>query len=61
MEKFKGVDCMQDNGFGIDIVAMTAGMGISEHAKWQPKWTIEKYDKNMKLYDTEEIDGNLLL
>lgn len=52
---------MQDNGFGTDTVAMTAGMGISEHAKWQPKWTIEKYDKNMKLYDTEEIDGNLLL
>ncbi|HHX60989.1 MAG TPA: hypothetical protein GX707_09810 [Epulopiscium sp.] len=52
---------MQDNGFGIDTVAMTVGTGISECAKWQPKWTIEKYDKNMKLYDTEEINGNLLL
>lgn len=52
---------MQDKGIGIDSVALTAGMGLLEHAKWQPKWTIEKYDNNMKLYETEEIQGNLLL
>lgn len=52
---------MLEKGFGIDTVAMTAGMGIAEKAKWQPKWIIEKYDKNMKLYDVEEIEGNLLL
>ena len=34
---------------------------IKDNIKWQPKWTIEKYDKDMKLYETEEIDGNLLL
>lgn len=52
---------MQDNGFGIDTVALNVGMGITECAKWKPKWTIEKYDKDMNLYDVEEIDGNLLL
>ena len=52
---------MQDNGIGIDNIAVGAGLGIAERANWKPKWTIEKYDKNMKLYETEEIEGNLLL
>ncbi|OPX46390.1 hypothetical protein CLHUN_02060 [Ruminiclostridium hungatei] len=52
---------MRENGFGKDTVAIGAGVGINEHAKWQPKWIIEKYDGNMRLYDVEEIDGNLLL
>jgi len=52
---------MKDKGIGIDAVAVGAGLSITEHAKWQPKWIIEKYDKDMKLYETEEIDGNLLL
>lgn len=52
---------MQDNGMGIDNIAVGAGLGIAERANWKPKWTIEKYDKNMKLYETEEIEGNLLL
>lgn len=52
---------MLEKGFGIDTVALNVGMGISELAKWKPKWTIEKYDKDMNLYDKEEIDGNLLL
>lgn len=52
---------MQDKGKGIDAVALTAGLGITEHAKWQPKWIIEKYDGNMNLYDVEKIEGNLLL
>lgn len=52
---------MREQGFGIDKVAIGASVGISEHAKWQPKWEIEKYDKNMNLYDVDEFDGNLLL
>lgn len=52
---------MLDKGTGIDNIAVGAGLGISERAKWQPKWTIEKYDKDMNLYAKEEIDGNLLL
>lgn len=52
---------MKDKGLGVDILAMTAGMGIAENAKWKPKWSIEKYDRDMNLYDTEEIEGNLLL
>ena len=52
---------MLEKGAGIDNIAVGAGLGISESAKWKPKWIIEKYDKNMKLYETEEIEGNLLL
>lgn len=52
---------MLEKGFGIDNITIGAGLGICEHAKWQPKWTIEKYDKDMNLYDVEEIEGNLLL
>ena len=52
---------MQDKGKGIDAVTLTAGLGITERAKWQPKWRIEKYDKNMNFYGVEEIEGNLLL
>lgn len=52
---------MFDKGFGIDTVALNVGMGLLEYAKWQPKWKIEKYDKDMNLYDIEDIDGNLLL
>lgn len=51
----------KDQGLGIDGVAVGVAVGISDHAKWQPKWKIEKYDKNMNLYEIEEIDGNLLL
>lgn len=51
----------KDNGKGVDNLSVGAGINICDFAKWQPKWTIEKYDKNMKLYETEEIDGNLLL
>ncbi len=52
---------MQDKGIGIESVTMSANIGLLEKAHWLPKWTIEKYDKNMKLYDKEEIEGNLLL
>ncbi|MDR7856073.1 hypothetical protein [Tissierella sp.] len=52
---------MQDKGFGTDSIALNVGMAIGENAKWQPKWTIEKYDKDMNLYDIEKIEGNLLL
>lgn len=52
---------MQEVGIGRDILAVGAGVGLSEHARWQPKWTIEKYNSEMKLYDVEQIEGNLLL
>lgn len=52
---------MLEKGFGIDVVAMGAGLGIAERAKWKPRWIIEKYNKDMNLYDVEEIEGNLLL
>lgn len=40
---------------------------INDNIKWQPKWFIDKYrikkgcKKKLELYETEEIDGNLLL
>lgn len=34
---------------------------VCDNIKWQPKWIIEKYDKDLKLYEKEVIDGNLLL
>lgn len=52
---------MKDKGIGIDKMAINSNMGLLEKAKWKPKWIIEKYDGNMNLYDTEEIEGNLLL
>ncbi|WP_024834148.1 hypothetical protein [Ruminiclostridium josui] len=52
---------MHENAHGKDNVSVGAGVGLSEHARWQPKWTIEKYNAEMKLYDTEQIEGNLLL
>lgn len=51
----------KDKGFGIDNIGLVAGINMNEHAKWQPKWTIEKYDGNMKLYEVDKIEGNLLL
>lgn len=44
-----------------DEVSMMAGVGIKEKLNWHPKWTIEKYNGNMELYETEEIEGNLAL
>lgn len=52
---------MLDKGFGIDRVAVGAGIGVNETAKWRPKWKIEKYDGDMNLYAVEEFEGNLLL
>jgi hypothetical protein len=57
----KGDIDMFENGLGKDNVAVGAGTGLLEHAHWQPRWTIEKYDHNMNLYEVENIDGNLLL
>jgi hypothetical protein len=56
-----GVIIMLDKGFGIDRVAVGAGIGVNETAKWRPKWKIEKYDGDMNLYAVEEFEGNLLL
>jgi hypothetical protein len=55
------MNIMLEKGIGIDNVAVAGHIGIQERVKWQPKWKIEKYDKDMKLYEVENIDGNLLL
>ena len=58
----KGVILLfKDKGTGSDYISVGAALGIHDNAKWRQKWTIEKYDENMKLYETEVIDGNLLL
>ena len=52
---------MLEKGFGIDKVEVNAGTGVHDHAKWKPKWKIEKYNSKGELYAVEEFDGNLLL
>lgn len=55
---------MLEKVFGIDNVAVGAGIGVIECAKWKPRWRIEKYHGDVKpenLYAIEEFDGNLLL
>lgn len=52
---------MQEKGLGKDNISLGASVGLADHIKWKPKWIIEKYDRNMNLYETEEIEGNLLL
>ena len=52
---------MREQGFGMDKIAVGAGIGVAEHAKWRPKWKIEKYDGDMNLYEVDEFEGNLLL
>lgn len=58
------MNTMLEKGFGIDNVAVGAGIGIAEHAKWQPHWRIEKYhgvEAPKNLYAVEEFDSNILL
>lgn len=52
---------MKDYGTATDGIAINNGIGIYERVHWKPKWIIEKYNKDMKLYETEHIDGNLML
>lgn len=55
---------MFEKGNGIDNVAVGAGIGVVECAKWRPHWKIEKYRGEAlpeNLYAVEEFDGNLLL
>lgn len=52
---------MLEKGFGIDKVEVNAGTGVHDHAKWKPKWKIEKYNSKGELYAVEEFDGNALL
>lgn len=52
---------MLEKGFGIDKVEVNAGTGVHDHAKWKPKWKIEKYNDKGELYAIEEFDGNRLL
>ena len=50
-----------EKGLGTDKVSMGVDIGLIERANWKPRWIIEKYNRNMELYETEVIDGNLLL
>lgn len=50
-----------DKGVGFDAVAMKNSISIFEKGNWKPRWIIEKFDGDMNLYETEIIDGNLLL
>ena len=52
---------MLEKGFGIAKVEVNASTGVHDHAKWKPKWKIEKYNSKGELYAVEEFDGNLLL
>lgn len=52
---------MFEKGLGTEKNIMGANVGCKEHLNWHPKWIIEKYNKDMELYETEEIEGNLLL
>ena len=52
---------MRENALAIDKVSVNANTNIVEHGNWQPKWKIEKYDKNMNLYAEEEFEGNAIL
>ena len=44
-----------------DEVQMLACVGITDKLNWHPILTIEKYNGDMELYETEVIDGNLAL
>lgn len=48
-------------GKGEVDVGVQPSAKISEKGRWRPKWKIEKYDKNMRLYETEVFEGNCLL
>lgn len=50
-----------DKAIGTDKVSMGANVGLVDRANWKPRWVIEKYDGDMNLYETEVINGNLLL
>lgn len=52
---------MREHCVGVDSIAVGSSAGISDCVKWRPHWKIEKYDRDMKLYAVEEIDGNMLL
>ena len=50
-----------DKAVGVDNISMGNKLGLSERANWKPRWIIEKYNKDMELYETEKIEGNILL
>lgn len=52
---------MLEKGNGADNIAIGAGIGVIECAKWKPHWKIEKYNPQGELYNIEEFDGNMLL
>lgn len=55
---------MLEKGNGIDNIAVGAGVGVKECAKWRPRWKIEKYHGEAtpeNLFEVDEFDGNCLL
>lgn len=53
-----------ERAMAVDGMKVRAVTGVSEYARWQPRWKIEKYHGEAKpenLYAVEEFDGNLLL
>lgn len=50
-----------DKAMGADNISMGSNLGLLERANWKPRWIIEKYNKDMELYETEEIEGNIIL
>lgn len=51
----------KDYAIAREGLSITAQSGISEVVGYKTKWQIEKFDKDMNKYDTETIDGNLML
>lgn len=52
---------INEHSQGLDSAAVGAAVDLQEKANWKPHWIIEKYDKNGKLYEVMDFDGNLLL
>jgi hypothetical protein len=48
-------------GKGDVNISVGSQMGMNISGKWQPRWKIEKYNAQGKLYAVEEFAGNLLL
>lgn len=61
LSKKQLVKALLEGAKGLESLAILCGVEIREKAKWQPFWTIEKYDTNGVLYDTLQFEGNLLL
>ena len=52
---------MLENLKGVDSLHIQSSGTMVEKANWKPEWKILKYDKDMKLYEEEDVKGNILL